>query len=128
MNITPDLVLYLMAGFITKHVIADYFLQTGWMLAGRDVYLHIGRLAHAGMHAIGTGLVLGIAGTPVGLMAVLSLVDLVIHFHVDWAKARYSEHKGATPYEAAYWRAMGTDQAAHLFTYVGLVWVWIRMI
>jgi len=60
LNTSPEYALLIIALFSVKHIIADFFLQFGWMLSGRAAYLHMGRLTHASIHALGTAIVLAI--------------------------------------------------------------------
>ncbi len=109
-----------------KHMFADYFLQTRRMLTGRAVYWHLGRAQHALIHALGSALALLLVGAPAGFILVVCIAEWVVHFHIDWVKARHSQDRGYCPNDAAYWRAAGLDQALHQFTYIAMVWAWIR--
>lgn len=105
-----------------KHLFADFYLQTPRMLANRGVYLHLGRLQHAGLHAVGSLVAMVLAGVPVALALVVAGVEWFAHFHIDWAKGRWSDHTGHGPAQAGYWRAFGVDQAVHQWTYLIMVW------
>ena len=119
-------VLILLCLFQVKHMFADYFLQTPKMLQGRCTYLHMGRAQHAGVHVIGSAISLMIVGTPFAALAALLIAEWVVHFHIDWGKARYSTAKAHTPQDAGFWRAAGFDQALHQLTYVAMIWAWIQ--
>src|SRR6185369_9131125 len=78
--------------FDWKHFIADYPLQTNWMLGkfnkkGRVIPLS----AHCGVHFLGTALILlGMKlsiGLPTWALIGLSCLDFVIHFTMDRIKA-----------------------------------------
>ncbi len=109
-----------------KHMFADYFLQTPRMLSGRSAYVHLGRAQHSGVHAllsIPAFLVVGAGFTFVlGLVA----IEWVVHFHIDWAKARYSEARALKPDQAHFWQAFGVDQMLHSLTYIVMIWAWVR--
>ena len=105
-----------------KHMFADYFLQTPKMLAGRNQYLHVGRAQHALVHAVLSVVALALVGAGLVLIAVLVVLEWIVHFHIDFAKASWSEARGHTPAMAGFWRAAGVDQAMHQFTYVAMVW------
>jgi hypothetical protein len=107
-----------------KHLFADFFLQTPRMLLGRHVYLHLGRVQHAGLHAVLSVLVFCLIGAPFFFVLVLCVFEGVLHFHIDWVKGQYSERAKDTPKEAAYWRAFGVDQLMHQLTYVAMIWAW----
>lgn len=108
-----------------KHMFADYFLQTGKMLAGRSRYLHLGRLQHAGIHALGSFLVFLILGAPIGFSIAVVMVEWAVHFHIDYAKARYSEKQALEPTQPRFWQAFGVDQVLHQLTYIAMFWAWI---
>ncbi len=107
-----------------KHMFADFYLQTGKMLAGRGEYLHWGRAQHAGVHAIGSLIALVLVGTPFWPLLVLIVVEWIIHFHIDYWKGSYSDKKQLAPDQAAFWRAFGFDQFLHQLTYVAMIWTW----
>ncbi|WP_282129832.1 DUF3307 domain-containing protein [Roseobacter litoralis] len=108
-----------------KHMFADYFLQTRSMLDGRHIYLHGGRLLHAGVHAAGSALAFLVMGAPLVLVLLMAIGEWIAHFHIDWAKGRYTATRKLTPDDAAYWRATGADQALHQLTYIIMVWCWL---
>ncbi|WP_366872894.1 DUF3307 domain-containing protein [uncultured Roseobacter sp.] len=107
-----------------KHMLADYFLQTRSMLDGRADYLHMGRLAHVGVHGAGSAIVFLIVGSSLLFVFPLVLAEGIVHYHVDWWKGRYTSEQQLTTADAAYWRASGIDQALHQFTYIGMIWLW----
>lgn len=107
----------------TKHLFADFYMQTPRMLRDRGVYLHMGRLQHAALHALGSLLAMVLVGVPLGLAVVIAVVEWAVHFHIDWGKGRWSDHTGHGPENAGYWRAFGVDQALHQWTYLVMVWV-----
>jgi uncharacterized protein DUF3307 len=118
-------VLILIALFLVKHMFADYFMQTPKMLSGRGQYWHMGRAQHAAVHAIGSVIVFVLVGTPTLVILAICLAEWVVHFHIDWAKAKHSESKCLSPMEAAFWRAFGMDQTLHGLTYVAMAWAWV---
>jgi len=111
--------------FQVKHMFADYFLQTPKMLTGRGQYWHMGRAQHAAIHAVGSIIVFVLVGAPILFILAICFAEWVVHFHIDWAKAKHSESKCLAPTEAAFWRAFGMDQTLHGLTYVVMVWAWV---
>lgn len=105
-----------------KHLFADFYLQTPKMLRNRGVYLHIGRLQHAGIHAVGSLVAFVLVGVPIVTALVIAVVEWAVHFHIDWGKGRWSDHTGHGPDQAGYWRAFGVDQALHQWTYLIMAW------
>lgn len=118
-------VLMLFCLFLVKHMFADYFMQTPKMLNGRGQYWHLGRAHHAAIHMVGSMLVFAVVGTSLMFLLVVCFAEWIIHFHIDWAKARHSEAKGYTPIDGEFWRAFGIDQTLHGLTYVAMIWLWV---
>lgn len=108
-----------------KHMFADYFMQTPRMLSGRGEYLHLGRALHAAVHMIGSLIAFLLIGAPLGFTLGIAALEWVVHFNIDWGKARHCDGKGLGPDKAAFWRAAGLDQALHQFTYIAMVWAWL---
>lgn len=124
----PDTVVTILVLFCLlqiKHMFADYFLQTPRMLSGRGTYLHMGRAQHAGAHALLSIPVFLVVGADYGFIVALVLAEWLVHFHLDWAKARYSELRALKPTQARFWHAFGVDQALHQLTYIAMVWAWL---
>lgn len=109
----------------TKHMFADYFLQTKIMLDGRETYVHFGRFLHAGIHALGSTIAFLLVGTSVVFIIPVILAEWAVHYHIDWMKGRYTVHQKLTPADAGFWRAAGVDQALHQLTYVVMIWAWL---
>ncbi|MDK3017191.1 DUF3307 domain-containing protein [Pseudodonghicola flavimaris] len=107
-----------------KHMFADYFLQTPRMLSGRGQYLHLGRAEHAGVHALGSVIAFLLVGAPLPFIVVIVILEWILHFHIDFWKARQCDQKQLDPFKPAFWRASGVDQALHQFTYVAMIWAW----
>lgn len=106
-----------------KHLFADFFWQTRWMVANKGTYGHPGGLAHAGIHAGASFLVLVLFGPPAGL-AMIALVcfgEFVLHYHIDWAKDVATKRAHVNPGEKRFWDIAGTDQAVHQATYLAMV-------
>lgn len=105
-----------------KHLFADFYLQTPRMLRDRGLYLHMGRVQHAGIHAVGSLVAFVLVGVPLVTALVVAIIEWAVHFHIDWGKGRWSDHTGHGPDQAGYWRAFGVDQALHQWTYLVMVW------
>lgn len=115
-------ILLICAAFQIKHLVADFFLQNSKMIMGREKYWHMGRAQHAGIHCVLSVVVLAIFGAPTAIILWLVAVEFVVHFHIDWAKAKFSVDRNLVPTQPLYWYAMGTDQALHQMTYLGMIW------
>ncbi|RYE38578.1 MAG: DUF3307 domain-containing protein, partial [Hyphomicrobiales bacterium] len=82
-----SLLLGLLVWLQVKHFVADYLLQSRWMIAGKGHFDQPGGYIHAGIHIAGTAPALIYSGIGTGLVALLLLAEFVIHFTVDHLKA-----------------------------------------
>lgn len=121
---TLQIALILLILLQVKHMLADFFLQTPRMLSDRARYLHFGRSEHAALHGFFSIIVFLVIGAPPLFTLALCAAEILVHFHIDWIKGRYSERTGETPAEPRFWRTFGLDQLAHQLTYVAMIWVW----
>jgi hypothetical protein len=112
--------LWLMTGLLVKHFIGDYPFQLKYMLEEKGYYLRAGGIHHATAHGLGTAFVFTIFDFKevAGAMMVL---DLLIHYHVDYLKSRINDWAELSPNKDRFWHLMGLDQLAHQLTYVLLV-------
>ena len=104
-----------------KHFICDFPLQAfPWMYKNKSIYGHVGGIAHAATHGIGTFLVLAYW---LGAAAwAFALVDMVIHYHIDWAKMNVSSKLGLQANTSEwFWILLGLDQLLHHLTYFAIV-------
>jgi hypothetical protein len=116
-------VLGLFIGLELKHIVADYMLQPGWMVAGKGDLRDPGGYAHAGLHAVLTGLVLLAVGVPLPPLAGIVVLEFVVHYGLDYAKLRYSAGVSAATEPSRFWRLHGIDQAAHQLTYAAIIYL-----
>lgn len=135
------LTLALLVVFQFKHLLADYFWQTPWMLGKfKPTGWALPLAAHAGVHAAFT-LAITVFVQPSAWW--LCLVDFVVHFLVDRVKAsptmlgRFkalsaAEFKTATPVQLAhnkyFWLSLGADQACHQLTDLFIVAVLVGVV
>lgn len=125
MPATLGTVLLLLCLLQIKHMFADYYLQTPKMLSGRGTYFHLGRAQHAAVHVVGSIVIFILFGAPLDFILVIAALEWIVHFHIDFAKASYSDKKGLQPNQAAFWRAAGLDQCLHNLTYIAMAWAWV---
>jgi hypothetical protein len=116
-------VLVLFVGLELKHIVADYFLQPGWMVTGKGDLREMGGYAHAGLHAVLSGLVLLVAQVPLLVTLGVVVLEFLVHYALDYAKLRYSAGVDAQANPSRYWRMHGIDQAAHQLTYAVILYV-----
>ena len=105
-----------------KHFICDFPLQAyPWMYRNKGTYLHPGGIAHAGIHALGTLLVLV---SFIGSAAMLyAAIDMLVHYHIDWAKMNVSKRYDLQPNNSErFWILLGFDQLLHHITYFMIIY------
>lgn len=110
--------LCLVLGFQAKHLVADFLLQTPYMLIGKGRYGHPGGLAHAAIHGAGSLGVLALAGLSSQSILWLALAETALHYHLDWGKERWLRHRALTTSDPRFWMALGVDQTLHQLTYL----------
>lgn len=97
----------------TKHFILDFIFQTPYQYLNKGKYGHPGGLLHSGLQGSGTFLILGWQA---------ALIDLVIHYHIDWAKVQVNSRFKLKPDNSEkFWWLLGLDQYLHYMTYALLV-------
>ena len=116
----------LLLGLEIKHYIADYFLQPGWILAGKGDFRQPGGYAHAGIHAALSLLVLLACGTPVELALTLFAAEFIVHYGLDYAKIHYSRGVHIDSQPRRFWALHGIDQLTHQLTYAVMIYVVLR--
>ena len=118
-----SLLLGLLVWLQVKHFVADYLLQSPWIIAGKGHFDRPGGYIHAGVHIAGTAPALIYAGIGAKLILLLLLAEFVVHFTVDHLKAMQARAKPQSPSSARFWAAHGADQLAHHLTYSGILFV-----
>ena len=122
-QISTQFLVWAVALFIIKHLVADFLFQTGWMARGKEQPKNWGAplLAHVSVHAGGT-LLISLLLAP--QLAWLAMVDFVAHGLIDKSKAFAQQRYRLRVEQAAYWWLLGIDQTLHHRTHVVFA-VWI---
>ena len=115
------LILWALLAFQVKHLICDYILQTSFQVENKGFYGRGGGIIHAGCHALFSVPVLLIATRTPWMIAAAVSAEFLIHYHIDWLKARSERRYGWTPQDKIYWIAFGVDQFLHQITYIGML-------
>lgn len=114
-----DTTLLILTLLVAKHFIVDFPLQPKYQWSNKGTYGHPGGILHAGLHGLGTWLCL----LPFSTIALpLAFADMLIHYHIDWAKMNINKHYGwgANTHEQFWW-LLGLDQFLHYLTYIGII-------
>jgi Protein of unknown function (DUF3307) len=103
--------------FQTKHLIADFSLQTNWMFVGKEQRKDwlAPLAAHAGTHAAFT-LLIALWFAP--LLWWLAPVDLMLHATIDRGKTLASRGLAGKEGDRMWWQIFGTDQMLHHLTHL----------
>ena len=104
-----------------KHLIADFYVQPSRWFTDKHRYFSVGGSLHALVHALLSFLVLYGFTRNLMFALILSVAECVVHFHIDWIKAKYGKMKGWKTDQQVYWWAFGSDQALHQITYIIMV-------
>lgn len=118
-----NIVLLLLFGLFSKHFVLDFLLQTPYQYLNKGTYGHPGGLLHSGLQGIGTLALMYAIGLEEYAFPMAAL-DLVIHYHVDWAKVQITKRfKYDMTKDAQYWWWLGADQYLHALTYLLIVYI-----
>jgi hypothetical protein len=121
------LVLWTLLAFQVKHLLCDFVLQTKFQVANKGFYGHFGGILHAGCHALFTIPVLLILTRSIPVIASVIVCEFVVHYHVDWFKARTEMLRNWVVTDDIYWMAFGVDQFLHQTTYIVIVALLLRV-
>ena len=113
--------LVLLTALLAKHFLADFVLQSRFILNNRSTYGHPGGLLHVAIHASGSVVIFALFGAGPALLSMLFLFEAVVHYHIDWTKDNLNERLGLTTEDRGYWVLMGFDQFLHQLTYILMV-------
>ena len=113
-------VLFLVLLLFTKHFIIDFPLQTCYQYSNKGTYGHLGGILHAWLHGLGTYLCF-VWINPITAIY-LAVADMLIHYHVDWAKMNLNSKFNWSPtIHDQFWWLLGFDQYLHAITYIMLI-------
>ncbi len=105
-----------------KHWYVDFVLQDDEQVKYKGVYGNFTGISHSIDHIIGNLIVLWLASlfftiSPL-VIVVLSFLDGVVHYHIDWAKMNWGCRDITNK---KFWNHLGLDQMAHQMCYLLMV-------
>ena len=121
--ITNGVLLGLIIYMILKHLVADFLIQNRfpYMWKNKGTYGHMGGILHAFSNIFLTVPLAIYFGNWIPL-----LVELVTHYHIDWAKRNFNKkHNLMCNTSAQFWDTLGVDQTLHYLIYVWMLAYWI---
>jgi len=120
--------------FQLKHFLADYPLQTPYMLGKmKATGWKLPLAAHAAVHALITFTIafvfLDLSYLPDVILfaSLLAMLDFTIHFLVDRVKASPSLAGKFKPEQSYFWWALGADQMAHHLTHYFIIAILVSL-
>lgn len=116
--------IFLLIGLLqVKHFLADFVLQTEYMMAKRYRFGHPGALMHVLVHIVGTGIAFMILQAwPMSLVISVLVAEFIIHYLIDWTKDNLNRSRGLTAQDSGFWVLLGADQYLHHLTYLGIAY------
>lgn len=109
-----SILLLLLVLFQIKHWYVDFVNQTDTEVVNKGIYLKWLGLRHSIKHGIGTFLLL-IPFTSLNGVLIISLIDALLHYHIDWFKMNWGNRDIRTP---QFWQHLGLDQMLHQLSYI----------
>lgn len=103
-----------------KHWIADFVIQSDWQVSQKGIYGAWGGVIHAVIHGALTGGIMLFILPHLMSATIVGVVDGLLHYHVDYIKARWGERDPSNP---RFWIHLGLDQLCHALFYIWLVWI-----
>ena len=102
-----------------KHFICDFPLQGPYQFLNKGKYGHPGGILHASIHFFGMMLICIVFRLPVWL----AIVDGVVHYNIDYVKARFNAHFNLKPENPQFWNLFSLDQFLHMLTYLFILYI-----
>ena len=112
-----------LALFQLKHFMCDFALQTPRQIKAKGNYGQLPGLEHAGLHAITSLPALFVLTQSTAVLTAAVVGEFLVHYHVDFGKARIDKWGNFGNQSTAYWVVFGFDQLAHQATYLALVFL-----
>jgi hypothetical protein len=116
------IVVWLFTALFVKHFICDFIMQGPFQYKNKGTYMHPGGWLHAVIQGAGSLVVFFLVIGMNEFIAALILIEIVVHYHIDWAKMNLNKYWGLTPTTSEqFWWLLGFDQLLHYLTYTGMV-------
>lgn len=118
--------------FIIKHFMADFPLQTMEMVEDKGYYGRFNGILHAFIHGLCTYIILLwfnayniVTGPiiPINLLIFLPILDIIVHYHIDYIKMRINKQLNWGPENPNFWFSLGIDQMLHYLTYILIIYL-----
>lgn len=115
--------LTLISLLLLKHFVVDFPLQFPRHYLNKGTYGDIRGLEHSLWHGFATFWIL-VFFAPFVLAASLAILEIIAHYHIDWAKMNINRVYGLSPLTSEkFWWLLGADQLLHNVCYIVIVWI-----
>lgn len=109
--------------FQVKHFVADYPLQTRYMLGKfNDTGWVLPLTAHCSVHAVMTAVIAIFFVSPLAAL-ILAILDFSLHFAMDRIKASPKMLGRFTNTDPRFWWSLGFDQMFHHLTHYMIIYL-----
>lgn len=115
-----DSIFILLGALFVKHYVVDFILQTQEQIDTKGIYGNWLGFKHSFDHGAFTAVIFWLFGLGSETSVCLGLLDMAVHYHVDYVKMRWGTRDVHTK---AFWMQFGLDQLAHAITYIELVYL-----
>lgn len=96
-----------------KHWYIDFYNQTAEEVYRKGIYGDIIGFKHSLKHGIAT--IIALAYFDIKTALIIGLVDVVVHYHVDWTKSNINNYPMG---DKLFWTYLGLDQLVHYTCYL----------
>jgi len=124
---TTSLVLAVLVLFQIKHFVCDFLLQTPRQIQAKGNYGQLAGVEHAALHAVASVPALLLLTRAPAIIVAVMVCEFLVHYHVDFSKARVDRRKNFGDTTKAYWAVFGLDQLLHQLTYLTIVFALLRL-
>lgn len=100
-----------------KHWHVDFCNQTDSEVQSKGIYGNLIGIGHSVKHGLLTYAIF-LFMVPFNEALFIGIVDIVLHYHIDWIKMNYGNRDIQTK---KFWCHLGLDQMAHQICYIGYI-------
>lgn len=106
-----------------KHFLFDFVFQNLYQLKNKGIYGHPGGFVHAGLHGLGTAVILLSLSFAWPLVLNIVVLEFLFHYHLDWSKEMLLKrlNPSGKAEGTLFWRLIGLDQLLHQLSYLVIV-------
>ena len=109
-------VFLLLVALQIKHWYIDFVNQSEEEVRCKGIYGNWTGMKHSIKHGLATAIIL-LPFVSLPWVVFLAWVDLITHYHIDWAKMNFGNRDIHSP---EFWNHLGLDQMVHQITYLAI--------